>query len=365
MLTVVSNKLSDLALQYIGYYNGSLLCFRKRSNTIVLEPADESFNPTVVILSREYYQESLRTIPLEDVKQVRKLLKLEQESEQLVSTLRFSKSEGKTSYMHWKSKKDFPNATFVLPESLILTENVSFNQTLIVQEDRPLFLVKTVSGIQSCRANNLILDESRFLLSTGIQTSDSAHIISEQNFPSALIFGIKKLPIKTWLAFFKGVDGSIKSNSAKVTLMPIMLVGFSYLIISSLFLFWENHSLEKRLQTRSLGVSEALNVQYRVEQLTKRYEALQLLGKGEGQHNDFFKVLSNLLSDVSLTNIRLNKSNRYVLRGSTYKATDVLSKLLGHPLVHDAQFDYPTRKSREREVFVISFSLKPIVGDEV
>jgi hypothetical protein len=60
---------------------------------------------------------------------------------------------------------------------------------------------------------------------------------------------------------------------------------------------------------------------------------------------------------VNFTNIRYEQ-NRFILRGITDKATELLETISKLPQVTDAKFDFPTRHSRTGEFFVISFSLK-------
>ena len=49
--------------------------------------------------------------------------------------------------------------------------------------------------------------------------------------------------------------------------------------------------------------------------------------------------------------------NRIIVRGSTAKATDVLELIGSNTLTLDAKFDFPVRRNRNQDVFVISFKL--------
>ena len=67
--------------------------------------------------------------------------------------------------------------------------------------------------------------------------------------------------------------------------------------------------------------------------------------------------MADIFPTAKFTNIRVT-NNRYILRGSATKATDLLETLSDNKQVVNAKFDFPTRKNKGRENFVISFELK-------
>jgi len=67
-------------------------------------------------------------------------------------------------------------------------------------------------------------------------------------------------------------------------------------------------------------------------------------------------MMAEVFPTAQFTNIKINKQ-RFVLRGSATKATDLLENLIQHKQVSDAKFDFPVRKYRGKENFVISFKL--------
>jgi len=67
-------------------------------------------------------------------------------------------------------------------------------------------------------------------------------------------------------------------------------------------------------------------------------------------------VLINIYPDIQLSNVRI-ANNRFVIRGKADKATDIVAKLNAITGIDDAQFDFPVRRSRNKDVFVISFTV--------
>jgi hypothetical protein len=68
-------------------------------------------------------------------------------------------------------------------------------------------------------------------------------------------------------------------------------------------------------------------------------------------------LLLPLFEQASFTQIQL-VNHRFILRGQTQKATDILSLLTKMPNVQDATFDLPVSKNRLQERFTISFTLQ-------
>jgi hypothetical protein len=61
-----------------------------------------------------------------------------------------------------------------------------------------------------------------------------------------------------------------------------------------------------------------------------------------------------LYAEGKFSNIRY-QDGRFILRGSTTKATELLAKLANHEGVLDAHFDLPVMTNRSQENFTISF----------
>ena len=73
------NKILQYASRFVYYFDGELKRFVKQnSNGWELERAENSSkSPQVIIVARHLYQETLKKLPVENLKQARSILKLE------------------------------------------------------------------------------------------------------------------------------------------------------------------------------------------------------------------------------------------------------------------------------------------------
>ena len=103
-------------------------------------------------------------------------------------------------------------------------------------------------------------------------------------------------------------------------------------------------------------VSTALQQQVEFDKKAIHYKALLQFNATQKNSTPFWLIMAELFPSAQFTNIRIN-NDRFVLRGSTNKATTLLESFTQYKQVSDAKFDFPVRKSRGKENFVISFKL--------
>ncbi|CAH9056799.1 hypothetical protein PSECIP111854_01866 [Pseudoalteromonas sp. CIP111854] len=354
----LSRLFQALALPNVGYYDGNLYRFERKEGKLSFISAKDSFAPKLIIVNRKYYKEAIKTLPFDDKRQFDKLLDLEKAEDSSLSALLINRRSGSTHYVEWRISTCVPNSFFIVPETILLTQLAEPRQVIKINGDQPVFAFACDEGVYSSKQSALISNEARFLQSIGYQFQGDIKVIEEEKLAYSLFQGAMKLPLLKWKAFFKGLKSDTGINLSVKLLLPMSIAFIVYLLLSSLFLQWQNTDLRSKIEAYQSEVSEALALQSEVDTLEQRYRGMISLSGELSEHNQFWLVLVDILPKTNLTNIRVGKTGRYVLRGNASKSTEILTLLLEHSMVAEAQFDYPTRKSRDREIFVISFTLK-------
>ena len=126
--------------------------------------------------------------------------------------------------------------------------------------------------------------------------------------------------------------------------------------LTSAYLGYKTHSVQTQLAQNKSSVNQALNTLEQFEATNAQLNTLQGFTQSQQLASSLFFVLQQLVTTAELSNIRF-EDNRYILRGTANKATDALQIILNNERVNNAKFDYPSRKERGGESFVISFTL--------
>jgi hypothetical protein len=273
-------------------------------------------------------------------------------------------------FWHFNTKlenEDLKKAWFNLPESLLLSNTLSDGQQKVVDSIKTLFITKKQNLVYSNYASPLINSRSRFAMSVGIQNDNQAAEsqsikVDSKQIASELITGLFNLSFNIWLAFIKKANKNDTKYILKNMLLPSIAVFLVYLGLSSAYLMYQQQSLTAQLDSYRDKVDIALQLERDLETEREFFFSSQLLLNELEYTSPLWVVLFNIYPDVQLSNIRI-ANNRFVIRGKTVKATDILVKLNSINNINDAQFDYPVSRSRNKEVFVISFTFSNLDTD--
>jgi len=170
-----------------------------------------------------------------------------------------------------------------------------------------------------------------------------------------------KVNLNTLFSFIKKVDGKNSLPLLKKVMLPIAAASFIYLLATSTFLLYKQGILEEQLNEKSSLVSSALQQQQAFDHDFSRYQALKQFANTQKIRSGLWIIMADVFSKAKITNVR-TVDERYVIRGSVDKATDLLEHISNHANVKNSKFDFPIRKGRGVEVFVISFELSNILS---
>lgn len=372
--------LKKLLCRYARYYNGTINRFEINSNgELTLKQVEQSAEQNsktsneqklpLLIVARNFYSEQAKHYPIENKKELKKLLDIE-------SSL--ANKESKTFYHVWKKpnspieksstgnaqsavniwqfNKIVPAAYITLPESLLLAAITNVGQVLILNTTKPSYVAKGEQLIHSVSKTSVVNTAQRFAMSVGIAELAPTQSINHHSLPSMLVLGLKKLSLPQIASFIKLPNVENRIDLIKKIAVPALAVLTLYLVTTSTYLTYKKYDLQQQFSVQRNNVTQALAQQVEFDTKTSHYNALKQFTATQKNSSPFWLMMAEVFPTAQFTNIRIN-NERFVLRGSAAKATELLENLSQYKQVNDARFDFPVRKVREKENFVISFKL--------
>ncbi|MDT0602812.1 hypothetical protein [Thalassotalea castellviae] len=356
---IIPTALKTLLCRFAYYFDGNLNRFcLGQNNELTFEKSDVT-NSTLplVIVARSHYQELAKTYPIENKTELKKLLALELTENELSFSKIADSKEGQTSANIWHFHQSVPKAFITLPESLLLSLINQPGQIAQVEGNQTLFVGQNNGVVHSAIANSMINSVPRFAMSTGVVNNDELNVFTASNLAMALASGIKASSFSLFSSFVKLKSTFDKEIFLKQAVVPFAVIFSSYLILSSSYLLGKQYWLEQQLTSQSSEVNAVLAEQQLFDNNQQRFEQLTAFYQDKKNSAQLWLVLAELFEHANFSNFRID-NQRFVLRGSTEQATDLLARVSNIAKVKDAKFDYPTRNSRGKDVFVISFIIE-------
>lgn len=350
-----------LLCKAVGYFNGELYRFvLSSSNELSLTLEHKNIKPLITIFSRSYYNESAKSYPVESKSELKKLLSLEYGSSENIFYHAWGNNKDQNQVNIWEFFSKYPDSLIKIPESLVLAQTLEENEVLLNEplnnNDSFLFVARSHSLIHSLLKTPIINSVSRFCMAAGLPMLEDELILAKNEQPQRLAKGLIKLKPSILFSFIRNMDSKNNLSLLKQITIPIVAASTVYLLSTSAFLLYKQGALEDQLNEKSEQVSSALQQQQAFDNNLARYQALKQFVSSQSVRSGVWLLMADVFSKASITNVRI-VANRYVIRGTIGKATDLLEQISNHPNVKSAKFDFPTRKGRALEVFVISFEL--------
>ncbi len=372
-LPEISTVLKKILCSYVGYYDGTLNGFElSSSGELTLKQVSEQNGVKkfpLLIVARSFYSEQARSYPIENKKDLNKLLKLEfSSSKRAVSTFFHvwsdskhvnEKSSTQSAVNIWQFEYSVPAAYLTLPESLLLAVITKANQVLTINSNKPSYVARADQLIHSLTKTPVVTTTQRFAMSAGIAELLPTQVVNVKSLPSAIALGLKELPLQIIASFIKRPEINSRFELIKNIALPALAVITLYLASTSGYLTCKKYSLQQLLSAQREDVSTALAQQIDFDKKSVRYNALQKFTAAQENSTPFWLIMAELFPSAQFINIRMNKE-RFVLRGTAIKAIGLLENLTKYKQVSDAKFDFPVRNNRGKEAFVISFKLTNI-----
>ncbi|MDN4503141.1 hypothetical protein QX776_12065 [Alteromonadaceae bacterium BrNp21-10] len=344
----------------LGYFDGNLHKLSTNSKgKVELLLANDNFKPWILIVSREHYHEALDKLPIVNQKEAKRLLALNYPETENFFSLN-GVTENQTFFNHWTFASSIPNSFIYLPEGLLLARTLGNDNAICIEEKSGparLYVAATMQGILSTKPTKILNSLARFCQSCGLKEQGVNKNIGAAELADTLSKGLLSLTIKDWLIFWRRPTRRLGFADIKHSVIAGIGCVIGYIIFSSAYLYWQDNQMQQQLQNGKVDVSEALEVQERLNRLEEQLQILSPVIAEFKSNTAIWRILLPLYSQAEFSNIRF-ENNRFILRGTTTKATDLLAKITLSIGVADAKFDLPVSFSRNRESFTISFRLQ-------
>jgi hypothetical protein len=346
----------------IGYYNGNLYKLNTKNQEMSSAvAANKNFKPWILIVSRDYYQESVDKLPIVDQKEIKQILQLKRaevlgDNVYIINTV----TENQTFYNLWKFNPSLPTSWFRLPESLLIARCLGEDvATTLEIEDKQtrLYVGSSSQGVYSAKPTGMLNSLSRFCQSCGLVAQTNSPIIVTSQFYAVLVEGLLALTSKDWLTFSCSPKNNFSYQSIKIPLWLTAGCIAAYLAVGSAYIVWKKHNLEQQLLGSKVELTAALNTQDNMASLQQQVSSMSGFASALKSKMSIWQVLLPLYSEAQFTNISFD-NGRFILRGTADRATQLLAKLALMRGVSEAQFDLPVSKSRNLENFTISFRIQ-------
>lgn len=331
-----------------------------------LQPAvsnNKAKAPLIQIVGRKHYSEQSESYPVSNKKELVNLIKInnqnatnEPNTHSAYSINALEQEHSKVT--HWRFNA-IPKAWLNLPETLLISNTLAPAQVVTSNAFAGIFITQHQHSVFSALTSPLINSPERFAAMFGIPCKHVVTISEPTHYAQTLIKGLKAQPLKRLAPFFSLPAGVVSQKQLKKLAVVIAGVFITYSALTSGYLVYKTHTLNAQLEQNKASVNQALSTLERFQSSSDKLTTLQAFTSDQQLSSSLFFVLQQLFTTAELSNIRF-EDNRYVLRGNADKATDALQVIINNPRVNNAKFDYPSRKERRGESFVISFTLNTL-----
>ena len=365
----VQDQIQPQLLSLVKYYNGQLYDITvDDSQQLVFTPSQSTKTIKFLIVARQHYQESVESYPIDNIKELKKVLALKYNAQPNTKYL-LSHTENEQSKVNvWQFSSNIPSALFTLPETLLLAHQIKHNELLTVKDkqNENLYVSNFNGLVYSSTTSSLVKNSIIFALSAGI-APESEHVINRDALPAVFSFPFTHFPLSHLAHFTKPIKSMLPSSMLKWIFVPIVSIFLLNMLGVSAYVSYKEHSLESEMAQYSDKFSTMLNNQQQMDENYQRYTSISQFFNDQPSHLPLLMLLPDLFPKARFSNIRFDKG-RYVLRGLAPNALNILTFMNNHPEIDDAKFDFPINKGGKQEFFVISFksvSFKQLMQKQV
>lgn len=341
------------------YFDDKLYRFiENASGRMELEESnDKRNNRLITVVSGRHYDELVRVYPVEKPGELQKLLKLEFEGRRFhFQTVKVE--NGKSTVNVWQYHSSVPPSLVVIPETFLLAKLVTAGQVLTLTTSQIYFVSNVTGVVHSQLLSSLIKDSETFAMSIGLAKEVEDLPVTSRSHAYALLSGIRRLTFGQIYSFFSVPEKESFTQRLKPLFLPLGILISLYLIGTSIYLYGYKSYLENGSIKYSDSLGEVLAVEDQLNALQTEYSAISEFHDAQPNVKGAWGVLFSLFEAARINSISFSQE-RFVVNGSADKATSILELVSTHPDVSEAKFDNPTRNNRGKELFVISFTLKP------
>lgn len=349
-MTVIKSlkiKIFSFLTQYIKFNSIELF-------TVLPNLKKNLSKPLITVLSRECYDESSSIFPVENKRNLKKLLKINN-----FSNLKFicaNQNPPHSKVLFWQvSHPEILNSPLVIPETWLLTQVLQSNIIYEIDNSKgSYYFAVSQTNFFSSFKSPLIHSAELFSNSCGLSFRDTEKISADKL--KDLLFEALLMTPFTDLVQFRFINTSQpKKHINPRVFLPSIIIAIGYLIISSSYLLIKSHRIEARLADIKPYSTELLTLKNQLDADIKSLDMANRLTENKLHTADVWNILYPLFEDeVKFTSIRIDGTKVY-LTAHAKSAVNALEILNNNKRVRNARFRGPQRTDRKGERFNLEF----------
>lgn len=320
----------------------------------------------LLVVSRQYYSETLETYSAISKKELESILKLKSDSHEqfpdvvvVLPNIQVDGFDVKRIHFHPKLLERLPVNTVLLPETELLVEKNG--QLSVSQFETPsglLFAANTHGHVTSAYQKGVIRTIETFLLSVGLPNHLNVAVIDEKQFAGKLFQCLVSQKIDSIVSRCSYRVSSFVSID-KLHLLywaPIATASMVILAMNGYYKF-QNYSIEQQLEQHGETVNELLAKKNEQDTNSAFISLINEQLKGANLvHNDWEVVYQAANLGMFIQQFR-KRDNIITMRGRAKDASEILKALNELERVTSAAFQGVVRKSRGEDSFVITLEV--------
>lgn len=323
-------------------------------------------DPTLLtVVSRHSYAEETLTLPFSDAKAVKQYIARHYDMEK---TLYFVASKSKNAARVQLFKLALgksalgPKTGCLIPETYLLANAIKSDAMgAVTSPMSSFFIYNTDNEIKSVKRTGLATDINQARMMLGVPHNKKVVNISAEQLFDLLAEGLKKSGMQCAQAFFVSRSHTAVVVDKKKLASLVGVIGLSYLIISSAYIYGTQSLRESRLAELGSDVDEVLILQNELQSKTALATQLSQLKQQSQKPVALWALLEYLDKNKSVTldNLSSNDSeNQYQLNVVASSLTDFYEQLTAQEFVNTATIASSVRRTRDGETAVITVTLK-------
>jgi len=353
-------KAKDWLRHHVAYFHEKL--FSLTANGF----AETERVPKVIIIARTYYTESWQTYPSISLKELKALLKLQQDAKQsCIIKKNYTKNEQqegfdvKTIQFNELISANYSQC-FLIPETDLIAQNYE-NKSVALELTTPagaLFYGQAEGKAHSTYKKGLVSSLNIFSLSVGLSDKALRVELDSSQYCEILWTTLKNYPLsKISKLVSSDFKKSVNTNMLHATYWAPLISAALFIIIVNGYFMIQHSMLEKDLSENTSEINLLLSKKQSIDD-TNSYvtDVSNELTSMPRVLSNFQIVQEAIKAGMDIQQFR-GDSNEIMLRGFANSASTVLSAISELPELSSAQFNGPVRKSGKRDYFVMTLKL--------
>jgi hypothetical protein len=355
-------RLSSLLLSRTGFYfdDGQLFPFEKHLTQQTRNWFVRRQLKPVVVVSRRYYREQLKSYPITDRADLQKFLKAELGEGYVWQLGSVENNQRRVHIISWEPEVLSLDGTawLLVPETWLYGAGLApKNCHQIDFPGKPLVIFRERDQlVRAFSPTGLLASEPAIRSALGLSPSVPLLHVNSQHYYQQLSGDLLELPL--WRLVNRSRTPSAVSTDYKSIGLLAIAVLFVYAVLSSTYLQLMTQLRQHQLDSISVQVSDKLALQQQIETEQQKLSAL-VAAKGDWQQllNQWDLIAWLDGRNVRLANVTFEPES-IKITGEVDSTTTLVQAMSELPYIANIEFTAPMRKGQQGEFFSLQLTFK-------